>query len=298
MNDNIDAQPTIRPVLDLSNVEAGARSLNGMLDEPQLSASLSGDMSRSIGAIQNGNNNGELLSAIKDLQGNVGNSGGDTLYALAKKYGTTVNAIAKLNNIKNVNLIYVGQVLTIKGGSSPSNNNTGSSSGGSNQNTTSSNQVTMKAFGLQADSDNTLFAIWHWQKENTDKFEVQWEYSTKDGNWFTGSHTTVDYSSAAQHGFIFDVTYTVPKNAVTVRLRVTYDATSINKEKPPTPNAPTVEVKDYTLTCSVDNLMNIEYDGDQYVEFDIIKNDVERVYLGLSKIIFFAASYSCTIDPG
>lgn len=75
VSDNIDAQPTIRPVLDLSNVEAGARSLNGMLDGSQLSASLSGDMSRSIGAIQNGNNNGELLSAIKDLQGNVGNSG-------------------------------------------------------------------------------------------------------------------------------------------------------------------------------------------------------------------------------
>lgn len=75
VNDNIDAQPTIRPVLDLTNVEAGARSLNGMLDGQQLSASLSGDMSRSIGAIQNGNNNGELLSAIKDLQGNVGNSG-------------------------------------------------------------------------------------------------------------------------------------------------------------------------------------------------------------------------------
>ena len=75
VNDNIDAQPTIRPVLDLSNVEAGARSLNGMLGSSQLSASLSGDMSRSIGAIQNGNNNRELLSAIKDLQGNVGNSG-------------------------------------------------------------------------------------------------------------------------------------------------------------------------------------------------------------------------------
>ena len=75
INDNIDAQPTIRPVLDLSNVEAGARSLNGMLNNSQLNASLSGDMSRSIGTIQNGNNNGELLSAIKDLQGNVGNSG-------------------------------------------------------------------------------------------------------------------------------------------------------------------------------------------------------------------------------
>lgn len=75
VSDNIDAQPTIRPVLDLSNVEAGARSLNGMLDGSQLNANLSGNMSRSVGAIQNGNNNGELLSAIKDLQGNVGNSG-------------------------------------------------------------------------------------------------------------------------------------------------------------------------------------------------------------------------------
>lgn len=75
VNTNMDIDPTIRPVLDLSNVEAGARSLNGMLGSSQLSASLSGDISRSIGAIQNGNNNGELLSAIKDLQGNVGNSG-------------------------------------------------------------------------------------------------------------------------------------------------------------------------------------------------------------------------------
>ena len=75
VNDNIDVQPTIRPVLDLSNVEAGARSLNGMLEGSQLSASLSGDMSKSIGVIQNGTNNREILSAIKDLQGNLGNSG-------------------------------------------------------------------------------------------------------------------------------------------------------------------------------------------------------------------------------
>lgn len=38
---------------------------------------------------------------------------GDTLSGIAAKYGTTVNAIAKKNNIKNVNLIYVGQKLTI-----------------------------------------------------------------------------------------------------------------------------------------------------------------------------------------
>ena len=38
---------------------------------------------------------------------------GDTLSAIAKKYGTTVAALAKLNNISDVNYIYVGQVLRI-----------------------------------------------------------------------------------------------------------------------------------------------------------------------------------------
>lgn len=40
---------------------------------------------------------------------------GDTLSVIAKKYGTTVQAIASANNIANVNLIRVGQKLTIPG---------------------------------------------------------------------------------------------------------------------------------------------------------------------------------------
>lgn len=39
---------------------------------------------------------------------------GDTLSTIAKKYGTTVKAIAAENGIKNKNLIYVGQKLKIK----------------------------------------------------------------------------------------------------------------------------------------------------------------------------------------
>lgn len=39
---------------------------------------------------------------------------GDTLSALAKKYGTTVEAIMKLNNIKNANVIIIGQKIRIK----------------------------------------------------------------------------------------------------------------------------------------------------------------------------------------
>lgn len=39
---------------------------------------------------------------------------GDTLNKIARNYGTTVNQIASMNGIKNVNLIYVGQRLIIK----------------------------------------------------------------------------------------------------------------------------------------------------------------------------------------
>lgn len=38
---------------------------------------------------------------------------GDTLSGIAAKYGTTVSDIAKKNNISNINVIYVGQKLTI-----------------------------------------------------------------------------------------------------------------------------------------------------------------------------------------
>lgn len=39
---------------------------------------------------------------------------GDTLSAIAKKYNTTVDALVKLNGIKNKNLIHTGQVIKIK----------------------------------------------------------------------------------------------------------------------------------------------------------------------------------------
>lgn len=39
---------------------------------------------------------------------------GDNLSKIAQKYGTTVNQLAKWNNIKNVNLIYAGQKIRVK----------------------------------------------------------------------------------------------------------------------------------------------------------------------------------------
>jgi LysM repeat protein len=42
---------------------------------------------------------------------------GDTLYSIARRFGTTVWAIARANHIVNPHLIYVGQRLVIRGGS-------------------------------------------------------------------------------------------------------------------------------------------------------------------------------------
>ena len=50
---------------------------------------------------------------------------GDTLYSIARRYGTTVQAIMNTNGLKNRNYIWVGQRLTIPGSGG------GSSSGGS-----------------------------------------------------------------------------------------------------------------------------------------------------------------------
>lgn len=49
-------------------------------------------------------------------------SAGQTLNKIAAQTGSSVNDIAKANNIKNVNLIFIGQRLTIPSGSNSSNN--------------------------------------------------------------------------------------------------------------------------------------------------------------------------------
>ena len=178
---------------------------------------------------------------------------GDTLSAIAKKYGTTVNAIAKLNNIKNVNLIYVGQVLIISGKSSTdvaNKKNTGTSSGGTGGGSTgggsssggsgtspdyTKNQVLLTSFGLQAGTERTLFAVFKWQKANTAHIQIEWEYQTKDGNWFTGSHNNIDYASQMKHDGYFDTTYSIPENAVKIRFRAkpisaTYTDNNVTKK--------------------------------------------------------------------
>ena len=76
---------------------------------------------------------------------------GDTLSALAVKFGTTVAKLVELNNIDNPDLIIIGQVLKLDGESTtPATNKT--------------SKATIKLFGLQSNTERTLYASWTWSK--------------------------------------------------------------------------------------------------------------------------------------
>lgn len=65
-----------------------------------------------------GYNYNEVQAKVNELMGvssvTYKVKSGDTLSGIAQKFGTTVSKLAKLNNIKNVNLIYAGQTLKIR----------------------------------------------------------------------------------------------------------------------------------------------------------------------------------------
>ena len=73
---------------------------------------------RKIKLESEGYNYDEVQAKVNELMGVSGVTykvkSGDTLSEIAQKFGTTVNKLATLNNIKNVNLIYVGQILKIR----------------------------------------------------------------------------------------------------------------------------------------------------------------------------------------
>lgn len=80
INSDMDLQPTIRPVVDTSDVVAGARAINGMFNMAPSARTLStvGSINSMMNnRIQNGNNT-DVVSAIDKLRREIGNVGGTT----------------------------------------------------------------------------------------------------------------------------------------------------------------------------------------------------------------------------
>jgi len=228
---------------------------------------------------------------------------GDTLSAIAKKYGTTAKKIAALNDIKNINLIYVGQKLLISGTKSSST----SSKSKSKKKKTNSNAPTINHFGLQANTDRTIFATWTWGKSHVDNYKIYWTYTTGNGVSFIGSNsTTTDKQS----------TYSAPDNALTVSFKVKPVSTkhTVNKKEVSywtanwsstkkytfstlsllTPSTPSVEITNYKLTAELDNID----DTAQKIEFQVVANDKTTFKTSKTTVAKSHASFSCTVTAG
>ena len=79
LSTDMDSNPVITPVMDLSNVQNGTNTIDNLLSNRTMSiAGVSGGISRSIGSVQNGVSNEEIVSAIKDLKNGLGNTSNTT----------------------------------------------------------------------------------------------------------------------------------------------------------------------------------------------------------------------------
>ena len=107
--DNVSHE-TSNNVSQETNIEELARKvINGDYgngeERKQKLGNLYNEVQKRVNEILNKNVSHETIYIVKK---------GDTLSAIAKKYGTTYQKIAKDNNIKNPNLIYPNQKLIIK----------------------------------------------------------------------------------------------------------------------------------------------------------------------------------------
>lgn len=232
---------------------------------------------------------------------------GDLPSAICKKYGISLSQLVKLNNLKKNSLgnylIYVGQKLTISGKTTTSH-----STPNKETSTKKSNCPKIVHFGLQSDTDSTVFATWDWSRSNTDKYKVVWNYHTGDGVWFIGEEKEITAKQS---------TYNAPTNAEKVRFKVKAISKKhkVNKKEvsywtadytdwktydfdnnPPTmPPVPTVKIEKYTLTASLTNLDDLNATE---IEFQVVKDNSKTYKNGVVTIKKWAASFSCTIEAG
>lgn len=234
---------------------------------------------------------------------------GDTLSEIALIYreysnNASYKQLAAINNISNPDLIYVGQKIYLTMSAVPAPI--------TSEDTT---KVTIKHFGLQSNSNNTLFVTWDWSRSKTDHYEVHWRYATGDGVWFIGSEDQVSTSYKQS-------TYSIPSNATKVDVKIKPVSKTYTKNKketrywtgvwsdrniyytknlPPVApsSAPSVEIESYTLTAEINNINATDLRA-THVQFQIVKDDT-KVFKTINSKINTSTNYvscSCTVSAG
>lgn len=179
--------------------------------------------------------------------------------------------------------------------------------------------ATIVSFGIQTGTDRTVYATWSWDKQNTKGYNVRWYYDTGNTDssgtiWFKGDDSEVEDRQS---------TYRAPSNAIRVRFVVKPISKTYTKDNaevsywtadwsteqiynfssniPTTPSAPSVTLKEYTLTATLDNS-----DTDAtIIQFQVLKDNSiifktaqvtieEEPEYGSYKY----AEYSCYVDAG
>lgn len=220
---------------------------------------------------------------------------GDTLRSIAKKFNTTVAKLVSLNNIQNPDHIVVGQKLRLKD-DAPAQTTTALKT-----------RAVVNVFGLQSNTDRTVYASWVWNEKNTENYEVMWYYATGDGIWFVGSESTEKYKQSL---------YNAPSNATKVKFKVkpiskkrkvnntdtaywtaswsTEETYNFSDNPPSKPSAPDVKIDKYTLTVTLNNLdINAKS-----IQFQVVKNDSSVYKTGTATIKTGMATFSCTVKAG
>lgn len=248
---------------------------------------------------------------------------GDTLSGIAQKFNLTYNygesissateRLAAINDIDNPELLYTGQTLSLK-----------NPKGKIKKKKNNSLTPAITQFGIQSNSENTVFATWRFNKKNTKEYKCLWYYATGDGIWFEGSDSTTTKKQS---------TYNPPSNATHVKFKVkaiakTHKVTTTKKVKgkskkvskdvaywtgkwsaekvcnfavsqdPSKPSAPSVEMDKYKLTASVVNIDD-GVNRATHIEFRVVKNNSRGAFKqNTAYVVNRSASYSWYIDPG
>lgn len=143
-------------------------------------------------------------------------------------------------------------------------------------------------------------------EDTVDHYTVKWTYDTGNGVWFNGSSSDVNEKVA---------TYSIPENALKIMVSVTpvsktrdvngqqtsywsgsavtvtYDTAANPPEVPPSPS---VEVEEYTLTATVDNVSDVRSDEIEFQVYDLTTPFTS----GTATVQACMASFQCKVNAG